>query len=188
MGASYGAALAYEVARQLQAQGRRVAFLGLIDLLPARGIFFRLAHALLSPAALRRKIAARLPRLKQVKQERISGALLIQTAIRFEAHRLASTLARRKAEREGLDTATADRLEIYHWRAQALLRWRPAPIQVPALLIASDDGVLAGSPRFWQSRIAGLKVVRVTGSHHDLTSGPAKSCVIQILRDGLCAC
>jgi acyl carrier protein len=34
MGYSYGAALAYEVAKQFQAQGRRIAFLGLIDLLP----------------------------------------------------------------------------------------------------------------------------------------------------------
>jgi len=66
MGYSYGAALAYEVAGQLQAQGRRVAFLGLIDLLPVRAIFLRLAYALCSPAALGRKLAARLPRLRHI--------------------------------------------------------------------------------------------------------------------------
>ena len=188
MGSSYGAALAYEVARQLQAQGRRVAFLGMIDLLPVRSIFLRLVHALCSPAALRRKLAARLPRLDRAKQDPATGTLLIQAAIRFDARHLASRLARAKAEREGLDTATADRLEIHHWRGQALHRWRPAPIDVPALLIASDDGVLAGAPRFWRSRIASLRVVCVAGSHHDLTSGPANTSVMQILREGLYAC
>lgn len=183
IGGSYGAALAYEVARQFQAQGRRVVFLGLIDLLPVRTVFLRLVHALCSPAALRRKLAARLPRLDRARQD--PGSLLIQAAMRFDARHLASRLARTKAEREGLDTAMADRLEIYHWRAQALHHWRPAPIDVPALLIASDDGVLAGSPNFWRSRIAGLKVVHVAGSHHDVTARPSNSNAVHLLREGL---
>jgi thioesterase domain-containing protein/acyl carrier protein len=185
MGYSYGAALAYEVAGQFQAQGRCVAFLGLIDLLPVRGIFLRLFYALFSPAALARKLAGRLPRLDRTRQAPATRTLLIQAAIRFDARGLASRLARAKAEREGLDTATADRLEIHHWRGQALRRWRPAPIDVPALLIASDDGVLAGSPHFWRSKIAGLRVVRVAGSHHNLTAGPANTSAVQLLREGL---
>jgi thioesterase domain-containing protein len=185
MGYSYGAALAYEVASQLQAHGRRVAFLGLIDLLPVRGILLRLAYALCSPAALGRKLAARLPRLDRARQAPATQTLLIQAAIRLDAHGLASRLARAKADREGLDTAAADWLEIHHCRAQALHRWRPVPIDVPALLIASDDGVLAGSPHFWRSRIAGLKVARVTGSHHDLNAGPANTSAAKLLREGL---
>jgi thioesterase domain-containing protein/acyl carrier protein len=185
MGGSYGAALAYEVASQFQIQGRRVAFLGLIDLLPIRGVFLRLVHALCSPAALRRKLVARLPRPDRAKQGSATGSLLIQAAIRFDARHLASRLARAKAKREGLDNAMADRLEIHHWRAQALHRWRPAPINVPALLIASDDGVLAGSPDFWRCRIAGLKVVRVAGSHHDVTASPSNSNAVHLLREGL---
>jgi thioesterase domain-containing protein len=111
--------------------------------------------------------------------------LLIQAAIRFDLLGLASRLARAKAEREGLDTAVAERLAIHHLRAQALYRWRPAVIDVPALLIASDDGVLAGSPNFWRSRIAGLKVARVPGSHHDLNAGPANTSAVRLLREGL---
>jgi hypothetical protein len=53
------------------------------------------------------------------------------------------------------------------------------------VLIASDDGVLAGSPRFWQSRIAGLKVLRVAGPHHNLAAGPANTTVVRLLREGL---
>jgi thioesterase domain-containing protein/acyl carrier protein len=185
MGYSYGAALAYEVAGQFQAQGRRVAFLGLVDLLPVRGLFLRLVHALFSPAALGRKLAGRLPRLDRAREDPATQTLLIQAAIRFDSRGLASRLARSKAEREGLDTAAADRLEIHHWRGKALRRWRPAPIDVPALLIASDDGVLAGSPHFWRSRIAGLRVARVAGSHHNLTAGPVDASAAQLLREGL---
>jgi thioesterase domain-containing protein len=184
LGGSFGAALAYEVAQQLQAQGRRVAFLVLIDLLPIRGVLLRLVHALASPAALRRKLAARLPRLNG-SQRSATGSLLIQAAIRFDARHLASRLARVKARREGFDDAVADRLEIHHWRAQALRGWRPAPIDVPALLIASDDGVLAGSPDFWRGRISGLKVVKVAGSHDDVTAGPPNGNAVQLLRETL---
>jgi thioesterase domain-containing protein/acyl carrier protein len=185
MGYSYGAALAYEVAGQLQAQGRRVAFLGLIDLLPVRVIFLRLAYALCSPAALGRKLAARLPRLDRARQAPAARTLLIQAAIRFDAYGLASRLARAKAEREGLDSAAADWFEIHHWRGQALRRWRPVPIDVPALLIASDDGVLSGAPHFWRSRIAGLRVVHVAGSHHNLAAGPANTRAVQSFREAL---
>jgi thioesterase domain-containing protein/acyl carrier protein len=185
MGYSYGGALAYEVSRQLQAQGRQIAFLGLIDLLPVRGILMRVAYAMRSPAALGRKLAARLPRLDRSRQTPAARTLLIQIAIRFDAHGLASRLARAKAEREGLETATADWLEIHHLRGQALRRWRPVPIEVPALLIASDDGVLAGSPEFWRSRIAGLRVVHVAGSHDKLAAGPADTGAVEPLRQAL---
>jgi thioesterase domain-containing protein/acyl carrier protein len=180
MGYSYGAALAYEVARQMQVQGRRIAFLGLIDLLPVRGAFLGLAHAVCSPALVWRKLAARLPRQAPATQ-----TLLIQAAISLEAHGLASRLARAKADREGLDSATADWLEIHHRRGQALRRWRPAPIDAPALLIASDDGILAGSPHFWRSRITGLKVVHVAGPHDILAAAPANSSAVRQLRAAL---
>jgi thioesterase domain-containing protein/acyl carrier protein len=185
MGYSYGAALAYEAARQLQVQGRRVAFLGLIDLLPVRGIFLRLMHALCSPAAVGRKLRGRLPRLDRKRQDRATQTLLIQAAIRFDAHGLASRLTRAKAEREGRDPAAADRLKIHGLRAQALRRWRPSPIEVPSLLIASDDGVLAGSPHFWRRRIPGLRVVRVPGQHHRLAADPINAHAVQLLREGL---
>jgi thioesterase domain-containing protein/acyl carrier protein len=185
MGYSYGAALAYAVALQLQTQGRRIAFLGLIDLLPVRGVFLRLAYAARSPRALARKLAARLPRLKRRKQSHDNRTLLIQTAIRVDAHGLASRLARARADRKGLDAAMADWLEIHHCRAQALRYWRPEPIDVPALLIASDDGVLAGSPHFWRSRITGLRVVEVEGSHDKLAIGPGRANAVQSLREAL---
>jgi thioesterase domain-containing protein/acyl carrier protein len=185
MGYSFGAALAYEVAGQFRAQGRRVAFLCLVDLLPVRGLFMRLVHALFSPAALGRKLAWRLPRLGHAREDPATQTLLIQAAIRFDSRGLASRLARAKAEREGLDAGVADRLEIHHWRGEALRHWRPAPIDVPALLIASDDGVLAGSPQFWQNKIPGLRVARVAGSHDTLTTGPVDASVAQALREGL---
>jgi thioesterase domain-containing protein len=169
----------------LQAQGRHIAFLGLIDLLPVRSIFMRVAYALRSPAALGRKLAARLPRLDRARQAPAARTLLIQAAIRFDAHGLASRLARAKAEREGLETATADWLQIHHFRGQALRRWRPVPLDVPALLIASDDGVLAGSPHFWRSRITDLKVVHAVGSHDKLAAGPANTVAVQLLREAL---
>jgi acetoacetyl-CoA synthetase len=172
-GYSFGGALAYEVSRLLIARGRSIAFLGLMDVYPPDGMLGRIAKALRSPRHLLGKLKNRMPRLHRGDRVQRDGSWLMDAIVRMDAMKLASRLERLRPSVKS-DTAMADRMMLHHLRLKALRRWRPVPLDVPALLVATEDGVLHGSPGFWRQLIPNIGIVHIEGKHHQLAAGPSE--------------
>ena len=137
-GYSFGGCVAFEAAAQLQAAGRRIAFLGILDAAPS-------ASRQPSPHWLRRRVLTGIGRFDAVR-----GVLLDLVARLLPARSIA---ARRRL--------------LSHFRAQALDRWKPAPLARPALLVVSDEfaGTIVAP---WSRLCPGLRVLHVAGSHVSL--------------------
>jgi thioesterase domain-containing protein/acyl carrier protein len=137
-GYSFGGCVAFEAAAQLEAAGRSVAFLGILDARPS-------ASRQSSRHWLRRRLLTGVGRFDALR-----GVLL-------------GLVARLRPSR----SLAARRRLLAHFRAQALDRWKPAPLRRPALLVASDEFAEAiVAP--WSRLCPGLRVVRVPGSHVSL--------------------
>jgi thioesterase domain-containing protein/acyl carrier protein len=170
-GYSFGGALGYEVSRLLIARGRAIAFLGLIDVYPPDGLLGRIVKALRAPRYLAGKLLNRVPRFRRAERRRQDASWLMDAAMRMDAMNLASRLAR--SGPSATDTATADRLALHHLRLKALRCWRPDPLEVPALLVATDDGIVHGASEFWCKLIPGIEIVTIAGKHRNLAAGPS---------------
>ena len=177
-GYSFGGALAYEVAGHLIARGRRIAFLGLIDVFPPHGVLRRLFNALRSPQVLRRRLKNRVPGLRRQDRLTDNHSLLMDAAIRMDAWALASRLARSDRS-PSANMIAADRLALHHLRLQSIRYWRPAALDVPVLLVVTSDGVTARAPDFWSKLCADLRVVEVEGTHQNLAAGPAADGLVE---------
>jgi thioesterase domain-containing protein/acyl carrier protein len=158
-GYSFGGALAYEVARHLQAEGRAVALLALIDVLPPHDLFGRLGALLGAPSALPRLIAKQLFAVRR---------------------RLMAIPNRGDAEP---DAASADREAIHRLRLTALRGWAPTPLDVQTVLAVTTDGLAAGAPRYWRGYLPNLQIVTVPGTHEELTAGAPAEQLVTALQD-----
>jgi thioesterase domain-containing protein/acyl carrier protein len=134
-GYSFGGCVAYEAAAQLEAAGRSVAFLGILDTALDRS-------TQPSPHRLRRRLLTGAGRVDAWR-----GLLLAVVARLLPARSIA---ARRRL--------------LAHFRAQALDCWKPTPRRKPALLVASAE-CAAAIVAPWSRLCPGLRVLRVPGSH-----------------------
>lgn len=181
-GYSFGGTLAAEVARRLLVQGREVAFLWLLDVVPPRSPARRVLDMLGMPSTMWRRLVARLPRLRRHPGQGLARSVAFDAALRIGAYGVASRVARREVGVGALgDLSTADRFRLWHHRAQALKTWVPARIDLPALLVASDDGMAARAPAFWRRLIPDLVVVTVPGEHGALSTATSIARIAPVL-------
>ena len=162
-GYSVGGILAYEIASQLRASGREVAMLCLLD------PFLRIRAdkpliqegAAASPILFARPTSPLNGGIK-AQLEKLGFALPLLFG-RFES-------ARRHLVKHALELP----IETLYWRRQrligrlrwlALRRWRPAPLDVPALLISSDEAEDHFDVGDWARLLPRLQRVHVGGTH-----------------------
>ena len=65
----------------------------------------------------------------------------------------------------------ARRQLLHHLRSKAMLRWQPAPVAAPVLLVASDDAS-AAMVDAWRDLGSEVEVVRMAATHHTLFDAP----------------
>jgi thioesterase domain-containing protein/acyl carrier protein len=137
-GYSFGGCVAFEVATQLAACGRPVAFLAILD------------------AALKASTRSSVDRLRR---------RLLVCAGRFDAsRRLALALIARLLPAW---SAPARRRLLAHFRSKAINAWRPVPMRVDALLAVSDQfGDTIVEP--WSRLCPGIRVIRLPATHLSL--------------------
>ena len=142
-GYSFGGGVALEAARHLQASGRHIAFLGIID---------TALQADAEPAwqGLRRTVLIHLGRFDKSRR-----ALL----------RLVAILGRRWV-------VAARRRLLVDFRIAAIGRWRPLPLSAPSLLVVSEQFADAITGR-WLELCPGIRVLRLPAAHDALFEGPS---------------
>lgn len=186
-GFSFGGAVAYEAARWLQARGRQVAFLGLLDsfaaIEPGRAPAHEVtqpapastpAPAPAAPAGGRRALLTQLlPRAGEGMPgygERLLFGVLVALRRIELARRL--LLARRDAV-SPVQLIGRRKIVLGLARRRAIHFWRPEPLDVPVLLALSDEGARKGSLTHWERLCPSLTVARVPGEHLDIFSPAA---------------
>jgi|GEM_PF-1905391 len=163
LGYSVGGVLAHEVAAQLIARGREVSFLGLLD------PFLR--------------IRANMPLREEGREPGplIAGSNPLSSATsgigRMEKLAFGLPLLLGKLERARLHLVkVAPNLPLgtLYWRRQrligrlrwrALRRWRPQPLDIPAVLVSSDEAEEHFDVSEWSRLLPRLERVHVGGTH-----------------------
>jgi thioesterase domain-containing protein len=164
IGYSYGGALAFEAARRLIALGRTVELLVLLDVVPLRSPPLWAWDAIRSPRIAWRKAKTRLGAFHRFRPG--WKGLIVDTAFSLNAYGLVGKLA--GPVRTGEELYDPARMRSWHLRAQSLRQWRPAPLTVRTLLIASEDSRFAAGPAFWRRLIPRLTILSVPGAHREL--------------------
>lgn len=161
VGYSIGGVLAYELACQLEGEGREVEFLGLLD------PFLRISPTkpLVEPGRTPS------PVISGGNPLRSTGTSLWEK-IAFGLPLLTGNLER--ARKNLVKVAPSLPIETLYWRRQrligrlrwkALRKWRPQPIDVPALLISSDEAGEHFDVTMWDRLLTRLQRVHVGGTH-----------------------
>lgn len=149
-GYSYGGSVAYEAAHELQAKGREIAFLGILDT-----AFGAAARAGAPDSGFRghwRRLA-RNTMLTLMKPRRIRSLML-------------SVLTRLPPAR----ALAARNFIARHFRTRARHNWRPRPIIAPALVAVSAEFEVRHLP-VWQALLPQAGIVRLPGRHRDIFGG-----------------
>ena len=174
-GWSYGGIVAFEIARQLEAAGERVALLALLDAAPAG-----------EDEAPRDgdEAGLDLPRIAQIffgldsldfrgLDEPGSLGLILQRAADNALVRQAGSPAR-----------LAQLAAVLRASTLALSRYRPAePVQTDIDLLQASGESHVPDPNAWRRLTAGeLRIVPVPGGHHDLLAPEGVACIAGALR------
>jgi thioesterase domain-containing protein len=176
-GCSFGALVAQETARQLEASGRIVAFLGLLDGFLSPPLWTPLETA---PTTQRLHRARRLNAWKR-RLMRWTGPLLRDTGAMELVRRAVSVRAVRDrpwARAAGLRLLRA-------WGYWAIRAWRPGPCRAPTLLVASEEFPAFSSVEGWRAACPQLRVVHTPGRHVQLFDPPAMAVLIPAFLDAL---
>ena len=167
-GYSFGGFLAYQVALDLQAQGRTVDMLCLLDALTASGEAAarrQEAPADAGPGASARFFIPKRNESVLAYAERMAFRFCQYAGLLEAARRIVLFSWRHygfvKAQQRRKDLVLALRM-------RALRAWRPSPCSAPTLLIASDDCVAHGCEKVWRSLCADFTLQHVGGDHHGI--------------------
>ena len=162
-GYSVGGILAYEIASQLRASGREVAMLCLLD------PFLRIR----ADKPLIQEGTAASPMLFARPTSPLKGGIKAQMEkLGFTFPLLFGRFE--SARRHLVKHARELPVETLYWRRQRLIgrlrwlarrRWRPAPIDVPALLFSSDEAEDHFDVDEWARLLPRLERVHVGGTH-----------------------
>ena len=170
-GYSFGGCIAFEAARHLNAAGRRVALLVVLDTLLST------SNVDPSPCPVpglsrqsKRSFVARVTR--SIVDSRPIGAwrnlrwrnrraIVLRLARGDAIRRLLITMARIV----GSDAMKRLRQPLLlHFRTDAVRRWRAAPLAVPTMLVASVNSS-SGSVERWRALCPELRIVHVSATH-----------------------
>lgn len=185
-GWSMGGVIAYEMARQLEALGERLAFLGLIDaFVPAVDRTAAIDDEAAQLAAFLGDLADQAGTAAQVSTDSLRAAP--------EASRIASTLT--AAKDSGLLPADLSEVDFtrlfgqFRSNLEALQAYRPPRLAVDALLLlASDRRFEPGAPDDggWGEVIAGrLEIEQLPGDHYSLVREPNVAALAERLGSAL---
>ncbi|NRD68585.1 non-ribosomal peptide synthetase, partial [Corallococcus exiguus] len=189
-GWSLGGVIAFEMARQLRAQGQTVGLLALLDAyVPGVGAppgdvpkkdpdaSTRVAFALTVAQAFSLTLPVPDEALERMDDEAMLGTLLamgVQAGLLEEA-----------TGREQLRAL----FRVYQANLRAMDRYVPGPYDGPALLLAATEGTpTPGVPRHrgWEPFVrGGLDVRDIPGGHHQLMQEPYVRHVATLLREAL---
>lgn len=136
-GYSYGGSVAFEAARQLQASGREIAFLGIID------------TALDAEAR---------PFLERPRR------MVLRLLGRSDAGRRSLFHLLARLNLNPWWTVAARTRLLSNYRHGSVARWRPSPVSVPSLLVASDQFGEVITDR-WLRLCPGIRVLRIASEH-----------------------
>ncbi|AKH41238.1 thioesterase domain-containing protein [Altererythrobacter atlanticus] len=162
-GYSVGGVIAFEIATQLEAAGREVTFLCLLD--PFLRI--RLHKPLIDEAGQQSPILFARDSLTVPK-----GAKALGEKLAFTLPLLFGRLE--SARRHLVKVARTIPLGTLYWRRQrligrlrwiALRRWRASPLGIPALLISSDEAETHFDVEEWDRLLPALQRIHVGGTH-----------------------
>jgi phthiocerol/phenolphthiocerol synthesis type-I polyketide synthase E len=169
IGYSYGAYVAQEAARQLEAAGRRVGFLCLID------------------GGVRPKQMEAGPGFE-------TAAPSLERRFDLVLHRLLCRLGAFEIARRRV--LAIDRPDDWHWREMgrrilltrirglSMLR-RPRPCAAPTLLVMSDDFNRARTLPLWRAACPDLEAVSIAGGHVSMLHRPGLHDLAALIVDGL---
>lgn len=159
-GFSFGGGVAFEAARHLVAAGRVVGFLAILDTaFDGKGGG--------DPSALQRMargVLARAGGLDGVRRLMMAGAGRLRPSLLF---RLRRTLLR-------------------GFRLRAFRRWRPAPLDVETLLVASEEFASEIEGR-WGELCPRLSVLRLRAGHREMFQGGALRVLTPALEEAVLA-
>jgi thioesterase domain-containing protein len=180
-GYSFGALAAQETAAQLEARGRRVTLLVILDgLLRPPGWWdpggSAPAPASVAPASVMhprvRGLARMLwPTLRRLNAAEAARRVFVATAPLHD---------RMWGERQR-------RRFLMGLRGLAVARWQPTPVAARTLLVTSDDFHRHASVAEWRAACPALRVVHIGGPHVDLLRPPAIDGVFGAIREALAA-
>lgn len=151
-GFSIGGLLAFEVARQLKAEGETIGLIALLDSkLPGHG--------------LRHLVAGVARRLRLLRRQGLAHLLHIYRVYRSQA--------------EHRHTPGSRRVQAY---AQAMRAHEAVPCVLPAVFLQAGDDPSTAPAYGWRSLVPGLKVERVPGKHMDILEPPNVDVLASVLR------
>ena len=168
-GFSFGGALAYETAHALQARGREIAFLGLLDAFPGgEMISDNYQRVVREKRGEKRELTRLLPQRGESFQS-LMRRYLFSSDKRLGPLELLRRTTVAEAVDLDLDARLARRREVIGFcRSQAMRHYKPSPLDAAALLVVSDDGRGKDTPSRWSTLIPRLQTVHVPGSHSEL--------------------
>ncbi|NBD13338.1 alpha/beta fold hydrolase, partial [Corallococcus silvisoli] len=189
-GWSLGGTIAYEMARQLRAEGQSVGLLALVDAFvpgvqPPPGEAqakdpdgrVRVAFAQTVAQAFSLTLPVSEEALEGMDDEAMLGTLL---AVGIQAHLLEEATGREQLRAL---------FRVYQANLRAMDRYVPGPYEGPALLLAATEAPpTPGVPRHrgWEPLVrGGLDVKDVAGGHHQLMQEPYVRHVAALLREAL---
>ncbi|RKI63758.1 non-ribosomal peptide synthetase, partial [Corallococcus sp. AB049A] len=188
-GWSLGGVIAFEMARQLRAQGQAVGLLALVDAyVPGIGApsgdaptkapdaSTRVAFAQTVAQAFALSLPVSDEALERMDDESMLGTLL---AVGVQAGLLEEATGREQLRAL---------FRVYQANLRAMDRYVPSPYDGPALLLAAEANPTSGVPRHrgWEPFVrGGLDVRDVPGGHHQLMQDPYVRHVATLLRQAL---
>lgn len=169
-GCSFGALVAQEMTRQLEARGRVVAFLGLLD-----GFLTPPVWKPLEGSQPKRRLVSLETRERwKLRLMRWTGPALQRTG----ALELARWIVSAKFLRDRPWARVTGVRVLRVWGYWAIESWRPGACRAATLLIASDEFPEFSSVEGWRSACPRLTVVRAPGRHVQLFDPPALALLI----------
>lgn len=189
LGYSMGGVVAYEMARRLEAAGRSVVYLGLLDTLAPnqmrrrpKGEVFRVWRGFLLSGDRPCRIAALRERL------RLSWSRMTSRP-RRDGRRMA-TLGREDPTRDRRDYESVAMDALWAATLKASRCYRPTPLQKEIWLFRSTLGaVLAYPPEDlygqWEALAPVVRTITVPGSHLDMLRDPAASIIARSVIEAL---
>ncbi|RKH42398.1 amino acid adenylation domain-containing protein, partial [Corallococcus llansteffanensis] len=189
-GWSLGGVIAYEMARQLRAQGQSVGLLALVDAF-VPGVQAPPGEARAEDADGRVRVA-----FAQTVAQAFSLTLPVsdEALERMDDEAMLGTLLTLGVQARLLEEATGREqlralFRVYQANLRAMDRYVPGPYEGPALLLSATEATpTPGVPRHrgWEPLVrGGLDVRDVAGGHHQLMQEPYVQHVAALLREAL---
>jgi thioesterase domain-containing protein/acyl carrier protein len=175
IGYCFGATVAFEMARQLRRAGEEITLLGIMDAVPP----------LLRKQPVTEKAVRFVRRVHGFVQRRGLSEAAVVAAQRAVKTARAKLLGRHDRQPDRvLGRREAEMVSIRRTFRTAFLAYRPEPIDIPAMMIRSEDNPWLDTqytPRDWEKLVPSVETHIVQGSHVSMLFDPAAERVAKIL-------